>query len=526
MKRKLYTRDSRPAHAGFFGNLAGALLSRRTWAVSLLSFSSGLPLALIWIAIPDWMRDSGVDIRLVGLMTLTQAPWSFKILWSPLMDRFAPLSMGRRRGWTLLAQIGLLALTLALAGLGNNPDTPWVLFALALAMAFVSATQDIAIDAYAVDVLHHDEQGVAVGARTALYRVAMIVAGGLAITLTGIFSWPVVCIGLGLLYLPMMLVTLKAPDPEERIQPPRSLKEAVWLPFLELLSRDQALPILSFVLLYKLSDSLSQSLLRPFLNDIGYDAFHRGLALATLGFVCTVAGTFLGGALTDTISLGRSLWLFGFLQIFSNLGYILLASAPVNLPLMYAALGFETFTSGLGMGAFGVLLLRMTRKRFSATQYALFSSLFGLPRILAGPVCGYTVHAVGWTNFFWFTMVAGIPGMVLLARFVPWSVREPEFDVKAPSRKQPLTKADLRIRGALGFAAGLVSGLTALVLLEALSNSTTGFSFLEAAGHTLRPETAPGWLGLAGVAVFALVAGLFTAAVGMARSAARRDNLE
>jgi PAT family beta-lactamase induction signal transducer AmpG len=355
------------------------------------------------------------------------------------MDRFSPIPMGRRRGWILLAQLALLALTFGLAGLGDNPDAPFVLFALGLAIAFASATQDIAIDAYAVDVLHQDEQGVAVGARTALYRAAMFVAGGLAITLTGMFSWPLVCIGLAAMYLPMLLLTLRAPEPEEPLPPPRSLRDAIWLPFLEFLSRHQALPILAFVLLYKLSDNLAQSLLRPFLKDMGYDSFHRGVALATLGIVFTLAGTFLGGALTGVISLGRSLWLFGFLQIFSNVGYILVASAPVNLPLMYGAMSFENFTTGLGMGAFGVLLLRMTRKRFSATQYALFSSLFGLPRILAGPVSGYTVHALGWTNFFWFTMAAGIPGMILLARFVPWSVREPEFHVKALSRSEPLT---------------------------------------------------------------------------------------
>jgi PAT family beta-lactamase induction signal transducer AmpG len=324
----------------------------------------------------------------------------------------------------------------------------------------------------------------------------------------------------------MMAVSLKAPEPQEKILRPESMRQAIWLPFLELLGRHRALPILAFVLLYKLSDSLSQSLLRPFLNDMGYDAFHRGFALATLGVIFTIAGTFLGGALTNTISLGRSLWLFGFLQIFSNIGYIFIASTSVNLPLMYGALGFETFTSGLGMGAFGVLLLRMTHKRFSATQYALFSSLFGLPRILAGPVSGFTVHAVGWTNFFWFTMVAGIPGMILLARFVPWSVREPEFDVKAPARREPLGRPALLARSALGFLGGFSLALAALALLDALGDPETGFAYLEALRRTLQPATATGWIGLGGVAAFAAVAALFTAAVGMARSTGGRDDLK
>jgi PAT family beta-lactamase induction signal transducer AmpG len=162
-----------------------AMRSWRTASVALLSFASGLPLGLVWIAIPDWMRASGVDIRIVGLTTLAQAPWSFKILWSPLMDRYALPLFGRRRGWAALAQVALFALTLMLAGVGDRPETPWVVLALALAIAFASATQDIAIDAYAVDVLRPDEQGVVVGARIALYRAAMFTAGSLAITLAG-----------------------------------------------------------------------------------------------------------------------------------------------------------------------------------------------------------------------------------------------------------------------------------------------------------------------------------------------------
>ena len=159
------------------------MTSWRTAAVALLSFSSGLPFGLVLIAIPDWLRNIGVDIRVVGLITLAQAPWTFKILWSPLMDRYTPPRLGRRRGWALLAQVGLFAFTLGLVGLGDHPDTPWIVGALALAIAFASATQDIAIDAYAVDVLRPEEQGFAVGARTALYRAAMYVSGGVSITL-------------------------------------------------------------------------------------------------------------------------------------------------------------------------------------------------------------------------------------------------------------------------------------------------------------------------------------------------------
>ena len=409
--------------------LVAALGSWRTAAVVLLSFSSGLPLGIVLIAIPDWMRSIGVDIRLVGLITLAQAPWSFKVFWAPLLDRYSLPWLGGRRGWMAVAQVVLCALGLALAGVGGHPDTPWVVGALALAIAFASATQDIAIDAYAVEVLRPDEQGVAVGARTAFYRAAMFVAGGVAITLAGRFSWPLVNLGLALLYLPMLLVTWRAPEPPREAGRPTTLAEAVWQPLRSLFARPRALEILAFVVFYKLSDNLAMALIRPFLVDMGYSNDDRGVALATIGLIATLAGTFIGGALTTVVGLGHSLWIFGLLQTLSNLGYVVLADSPVNRPLMYGATGFETFTSGLGTGAFGVLLLRLTERRFSATQYALFSSLFGLPRIVAGPICGFLVGAVGWQRFFWITIATGIPGLLLLARFVPPGVREPALDV-------------------------------------------------------------------------------------------------
>jgi len=211
--------------------------------------------------------------------------------------------------------------------------------------------------------------------------------------------------------------------------PPRSLRDAVWLPLVGMFRRNRAVEILGFVVLYKLGDQLTQSLTRPFLIDMGYDAVHRGIALASLSVMLTITGTFVGGIVTTTTGLGHALWIFGVLQIFSNAGYFLLSvlDGP-NLVAMYGATGFEVFTSGLGMGAFGVLLLRLTEKRFSATQYALFSSLFALPRVVAGPITGFTVAAIGWPSFFLLTMALGVPGLLMLARFVPIGVREPELD--------------------------------------------------------------------------------------------------
>jgi PAT family beta-lactamase induction signal transducer AmpG len=496
--------------------------SWRTASVALLSFASGLPLGLVWIAIPDWMASAGVDIRIVGLATLAQAPWSFKVLWSPLMDRYALPLFGRRRGWAAIAQVALFALTLLLAGVGDRPETPWVVLALALAIAFASATQDIAIDAYAVDVLRPDEQGAVVGARIAIYRGAMFMAGSLAITLAGAYSWPLVCTGLACAYLPMLLVTALAPEPERVPAAPTTLRDAIWLPIVGVLSRHRAVEILAFVVLYKLADNLAQSLTRPFLIDRGYDEIARGVALGSVALVATLTGTALGGILTSVIGLGRSLWIFGVLQVFSNIGYVLLARSPVSLPLMYAANGFEQLTSGLGTGAFSVLLLRLTERRFSATQYALFSSLFGLPRLVSGPICGAMVDAVGWEAFYWFTIACGIPGLVLLARFVPPTAR----DLPAEYEVQPAGIAFGSGRSVVGpgLASGLVTlglAIAAAALLAALKSARVSqlpLDVMSALRTVVQPAHAGDWIQLAGIAVIAAFAGLMGAAAAATRT--------
>jgi PAT family beta-lactamase induction signal transducer AmpG len=500
------------------------MTSWRTAAVSLLSFSSGLPFGLVLIAIPDWMRTIGVDIRVVGLMTLAQAPWTFKILWSPLVDRYTLPWMGRRRGWAAVSQLALLGLTLWLAGVGHHPDAAWIVGALALALAVASATQDIAIDAYAVEILRPEEQGAAVGARTAIYRAAMYVSGGLSITLAAQYSWPLVNLCLALLYVPMLAITWRAPESEDRPAIPENLREAIWYPFLGVFQRSRALEILAFVACYKLADNLAGALLRPFLIDLGYTAFDRGVALATVGLAASLIGTFIGGLLTGFIGLGHSLWGFGCLQIFSNVGYILLAEGGLNRPLMYSAMAFESLTQGMGTGAFAVLLLRLTQKRFSATQYALFSSLFGLPRLLAGPVSGFLVDALGWKLFFWITMIAGTPGMLLLHRFAPLGLREPAFTMEKANALPPLSAAALILRGVFGTVAGLLISVILLAALTGLKAMQTAPGGTFSLGAPLRdiivPDGIGGWLQLAGITVFGMAAGLVTAAL----SAAQRGN--
>lgn len=502
-----------------------ALRSRRTAAVGLLSFSSGLPLGLVWIAIPTWLAREGVDIRIIGLFTLAQAPWSFKFLWSPLMDRYAlPIPrLGRKLGWTLLWQITLLITILMLGNVSFSAEALWVVGTLTFAIAFASASQDIAVDAYAVEVLEPNEQGVAVGARTAIYRAAMFVAGGLAITLAGLYSWSMVFTLIALMYLPLLLVTVLAPrTPVGRHATPPSLRAAVWEPFIGFLAKRRALELLAFVVLYKLADNFAGALVRPFLVQIGYNDIDVGVGTATIGLAATLIGTFLGGMLTIAMGLGHALWAFGTLQILSNFGYVLIAEIGINRPLMYGAMGFESFTTGMGTGAFGVLLLRMTQKQFSATQYALFSSLFALPRILAGPATGVMVDAIGWSQFFWFTIVIGIPGMLMLQRFAPLGTREPEIETLAAIHPRRRSRAELCGHGLLGGVVAFALAALAVALLDAAKHyrlaPTAGFDLLTPLAGLLMPGGTVDWLNLFGILLFSTVFAVATAATVAARS--------
>lgn len=501
-----------------------ALRSWRTAAVCLLSLSSGLPLGLVWIAIPTWLAREGVDITIIGLFTLAQAPWSFKFLWSPLMDRYGLRfpRLGRKLGWTLVTQVALLVLTLVLGDVAEHPDAIWIVGTLTLAIAFASASQDIAIDAYAVEVLRPAEQGVAVGARIAIYRGAMFIAGGLAITLAGIWSWPLVFTLIALLYVPMLLVTVFAPRSDiDRAMGPASLRAAVWEPFVGFLAKARALELLAFVVLYKLADNLAGALVRPFLVQVGFNDFDVGVATATIGLVTTLVGTFLGGVLTTAMGLGHALWVFGALQVLSNIGYVLIAAVGVNRPLMYAAIGFESMTSGMGTGAFSVLLLRMTMKQFSVTQYALFTSLFALPRILAGPASGVMVAAVGWLEFFLFTIAVGIPGLLMLQRFAPMGVREPELDVMAPIQARLVSVCSLIRRGLAGGLIGFVIAMLTVTLLEAFKHqhrSQQGVDLLALLITVLAPSTLGDCIRLVGITLFGVIIGLATAATAAARS--------
>jgi PAT family beta-lactamase induction signal transducer AmpG len=502
-----------------FESLKHAVRSKRLAVVTLLMFSSGLPLGLVWIAIPVWLKDIGVDIRVVGLLTLFQAPWTFKFLWSPLMDRYSLPFLGRRRGYVFASQVGLFLTGLFLTFVSDHPERFAVIASLCLAIALIAATQDIAIDAYTVEVLHESEHGLAVGARTAMYRVAMNVSGGLAISLAGEYGWTVVNLLLALCYLPCLLITVWAEEPDVQQKAPTTLREAVWEPFLGLLARPRAIEILAFVVLFKLADAFAQSLQRPFFREIGFDLWDVGIVSSTIGALGIMVGTMIGGLMTTSLGLGRALWITGFMQALSNVGYAWVSEAGPVSWVLYCATTFEYVASGLGTGAFGVLLLRLTEKRFSATQFALLSSLFALPRIFAGPPSGLLADTLGWTNFFLLTVLMAVPGMVMLSRFVPWSQTELRFEVTEGEHAAFMDKGVLaRLTAFLGSLSAMVA-IATLGALEATKvyRKDQTFPWWAEIMKIVFPQTIGDGLSLVGAIASGLVLGLTLAAIWLTR---------
>ncbi len=528
-----------------WASLKAAGRSRRIGAVTLQSFSSGLPLGLVWIALPAFLTYRGFDIKTVGLFSLAQAPWSFKFLWAPLMDRYGPRfgSVGRRRSWILICQLFLMASILALAGFAHATDVG-VIAVLALLIAFGSASQDIVIDAYAVEVLERSEQGLAVGARNALARSAVLVAGALTITAGQRLGWPPVFTVLALMFVPLAAVVLWSPEPEAAVLAPRSLRDAVFDPLLELFRRSGALPILGFLVLYKFGENLATALIRPFLIQKCYSPEDVGVGTATIGLIALIVGAFLGGVSTDRIGLTRSLWLFGAIQSVGFLGYVVIdqltpgspcaggvvgaiLQPPSHRVAMLAAIGVENLCQGMATGAFGVMLLRMTQKQFSATQYALFSSIFAVGRIVTGPIAGFTADAIGWTPFYLCATAASIPGLLLLQRFAPLGGREPALDALEPAVTRPVTRARLLLTSAGVALAGFAIAVGVAALLAALKAARTdpalGVDLSGALGRILAPAQVSDWVRIAAFGVVGLVSGMAAAAFLVARHGVRKS---
>ncbi len=396
--------------------------SRKMAALLFLGFSSGLPLLLIGNTLKAWMTLEKVDLAAIGWFSLASLPYSLKFLWSPFLDRFSLPFLGRRRGWLIVTQ---LALTVAIAFMAfQQPKEALKLLAInAIVIAFLSATQDIAVDAYRTDILEKLEMGAGAAVFILGYRIALLVAGALALILADWIPWSSVYLLMAGTMLLGIFATLFAPEPKE-ISPPSSLFDAVVLPFGEFFQRSgviKALLILAFITLYKLGDALLSNMSTPFLLQIGFTKTDIGAIQVGMGLIATIVGALAGGSILSRIGINRSLWLFGILQAVSNFAYLFLAYAGKNYQAMVLAINIEQFCGGLGTAAFVAFLMSLCNRKFSATQYALLSSLMAVSRdILAAPG-GAIAQSTGWPLFFLITIVAAVPGLLLLPVFAPWN---------------------------------------------------------------------------------------------------------
>ncbi|RRJ83309.1 AmpG family muropeptide MFS transporter [Aestuariirhabdus litorea] len=411
-----------------------ALLNRRMLICIFTGFASGLPLYVLISMLPAWLRSEGVGIKEIGLFTLIGFPYTWKFLWSPLMERFRFPLLGLRRGWMLVTQLGLL---LSIAALGMVPVSNLTLIAaLAAIMAFFSASQDIVLDAYRREILPDHELGLGNSFHVNAYRIAGLIPGSLALILADLLPWSTVFPIVALFMLAGIGLTLSIDEPSHTAAPPSSLEQAVKAPFLEFFSRNgvrHACLILAFMFLYKLGDSMATALATPFYLDMGFSLTEIGVIAKHAGLWPMIIGGILGGMLMVRIGINRALWVFGLVQIVSILGFVVLAESGYNLWLLALVIGFEYLGVGLGTAAFVAFIARTTSRAHTATQLALFTALTALPRTVANAFTGYMVEAVGWSHFFLLCTLLAVPGMLLLLKVAPWG----EDPAAEPSAVEP-----------------------------------------------------------------------------------------
>ena len=403
-----------------------ALFNRRMLICIFTGFSSGLPLYLLINLVPAWLRSESVNLKEIGLFALIGFPYTWKFLWSPLVDRYAVPWLGRRRGWMFTMHVALIA---SIAGLGFfQPKTElWSIAYLAAAVAFFSATLDIAIDAFRRELLPEVELGLGNSIHVNAYRIASLIPGSLSLILADRIPWSSVFVITALFMLPGLAMTLLAREPEATAAAPKTLRDAVVLPFREFIERSgwtQALLILTFIFLYKLGDSMATALATPFYLDMGFSKTEIGVVAKNAGLWASVFGGFLGGLWMVKIGINRGLWLFGIVQVVSILGFAWLAwLGRPDIVALGVVIAFEALGVGLGTVAYVAFIARATNPRFTATQFALFTSLSAVPRTVVNATTGWIVDQTGWFNFFLLCTVLALPGMALLLRVAPWNER-------------------------------------------------------------------------------------------------------
>jgi len=406
------------------------IFSKKMLIVFLLGFSSGLPLLLTGGTLKTWLAREQVDISTIGYFGWVGLAYSLKFIWAPLIDRYTLFSLGRRRSWMLSSQVALVA-SIAGIGLFDPKFSLMNMAALAVLTAFFSATQDIVIDAYRRELLHDEELGFGSSMNMYGYRIAMLLSGGLGIGLVGSESFNLTWSELYLLMAGLMgvgiLATLWAPEPKVSVAPPKTLASAVVDPFKEFLKRDGAYLMLTFVFLFKLGDALSGAMLNPFYVQTGFSNADIGLIAKTFGLISSLVGLFLGSTLMYYIGIYRSLWIFGFLQALSTGAFALLTyTGPQNWALALTVC-FEDVSSGMGTAAFIAFISAATNKRYTATQYAILSSIATLGRNFFSGFSGDMVKGLGWANFYYTCALIAIPGIMMLFMMRKYQNPTPEL---------------------------------------------------------------------------------------------------
>ncbi|QTQ36781.1 AmpG family muropeptide MFS transporter [Aromatoleum petrolei] len=419
-----------------------ALFNRRMLICIFTGFSSGLPLYLLLNLVPAWLKTEGLSLKAIGAFALIQFPYTWKFVWAPLLDRFGILPwLGRRRSWMLLSQLGLLA---AIAWLGqlSPTDNLMLVVALTATLAFLSATQDIALDAFRREILPELELGLGNALHVNAYRIAGLVPGSLSLILADRLPWSEVFAITALFMLPGVAMTLLAKEPAIAAGAPRTLRDAVVEPFREFFGRhglQSALLVLTFIFLYKLGDSLCTALATPFYLDMGFTKTEIGLIAKNAGLWPSVIGGILGGIWMVKLGINRALWLFGVVQVVSILGFVWMAwlgpapSDAARLAALAIVISAEAAGVGLGTTAFVAYMARTTHPAYTATQLALFTSLMAVPRTFINASAGWLVERMGWYDFFWLCFFLALPGMLLLIRVAPWN-GEAKAIAAAPGR--------------------------------------------------------------------------------------------
>jgi PAT family beta-lactamase induction signal transducer AmpG len=398
------------------------IFSKRMIVASIMGFSCGLPLLLTLDVLKVWMKEEGIDLTVIGLINLAQIPYTWKFLWAPLMDRYTMPFLGRRRGWILIAQLALVG---SITGLGfSNPANHfWMMVIMAMLVALFSATQDIVVDAYRREDLSDKELGLGSSLYIFGYRLGTMLAAGGGLIMADHVPWSMVYMVMGLFMFIGVIITILSPEPVIGIEKPRTLKDAVINPFVEYFKRGGALWILAFVILYKIGDNMANAMTAPFYLDIGFTKTQIGTVVKIFGIWAVIVGAVVGGTIMIRLGINRSLWIFGLLQAISTACFAMLAQVGPSIPALSAVIAFENISTGMGSAAQLAFMASITDKRFTATQYALLSSLAGIPRVIASAPTGYMAKHMGWEAFFIMCALIAIPGMLLLIKFAPWNSR-------------------------------------------------------------------------------------------------------